>query len=220
MLQVLKSKKYLSLIIISSFIFLFIVAPSALAECEVTENSVEFCNPLEFDTFEEVLQSLLDNLRGIIVTISMIFIVVGAVFYITSAGDEKRIEMAKKAITASLVGLAIGIAAPSFLREIAEILGWGLEEAPPEVEGATPIAVIALNVLNFLLGIVGTLAIIMLVIGGIMYLTSATTTVGSGDNQKSVSTAKTVIKYAIIGIIIALASLVLVKQLARFFSAT
>lgn len=151
---------------------------------------------------------ILDALQGIIVTLSLVFIVIGAVLYIVSAGDEGRIKTAKAAITASMIGLAIGIAAPSFLKEISGILGW--TSTSTAVTAAPTLLQIIRNVLNFLLSLVGVLAIIMLVWGGIMYLTSA------GD-EKRADTAKSIVKWAIIGIAVALASLVLVTQVAKFF---
>lgn len=153
--------------------------------------------------------SLLGTLRGIIVVLSIVFIVIGAILYITSAGDEGRMKTAKAAITASMIGLALGIAAPSFLKEIGQILGWGAVNNT-EVSGAKTLTEIATNVLNFLLSIVGILGIIMLVVGGIMYLTAA------GDENR-IDTGKSIVKYSIIGIIVALASLVLVSQIANFF---
>ncbi len=195
----------------------FVFANMAQAECTASGDTIEFCNPLKFNTVEDVLYSLLNALQGIIIVISLIFIVVGAIFYITSAGSEERIKTAKKAITASMIGLAIGIAAPTFLKEISDILGWTPTNDQGMVTGALTLAEIALNVLNFLLSIVGALAIIMLVVGGIMYVTSATSTVGEGSSEKKVSAAKKVVTYAIIGIAISLAALVLVKQIAKFF---
>ena len=84
----------------------------------------------------------------------MVFIVVGAILYMTSAGSDKRMETAKGAIFAAVIGLAIGIAAPSFLKEIYTALGKS-SSAEPLLATAPSIATIALNVLNFLLGIVG-----------------------------------------------------------------
>ncbi len=198
------------------FIALAVPNLSLAQECGASGGTITFCNPLQFNTVEDVLYSLLNSLRGIIIVISIIFIIIGAIFYITSGGSEERIKTAKKAITASMIGLAIGIAAPTFLKEIADILGWTGQ--PSEISGAKSLTEIALRVLNFLLGIVGTLALIMLIVGGIMYVTSATSTIGEGANEKKVSAAKSIVKYAIIGITIALAALVIVKQIANFFT--
>ncbi|MFZ2299664.1 MAG: hypothetical protein WAW00_00840 [Candidatus Moraniibacteriota bacterium] len=164
---------------------------------------------MQYDTVEKVLDSILGTLRSIIVILALVFIVIGAVLYITSAGNEKQMELAKGAITASMIGLAIGIAAPTFLKEIGTVLGWG-EVNTGAVSGATTLSQIARKVLDFLLSIVGVLAIIMLVVGGIMYLTAA------GDEDR-IDTGKKIVTYSIIGIAVALASLVIVSQLAAFF---
>ncbi len=191
-----------------------------------TITPVEFVNPLKFSTVEGVLASLLNALQGIIVVISIIFIVIGAVFYIVSAGNDKRMEMAKKAIAASVIGLAIGIAAPSFLREISDIIGWddaskmeacnsitepvAQQQCIDALTTSPTLAAIAFNTLEFLLSIAGILALIMLVVGGIMYLTSA------GDEER-ITKGKNIFKWSVIGIIIAMASLVIVIQVAKFF---
>jgi hypothetical protein len=219
-------KKNKTLFLVAAGVFLLLMPVVAWAQCNVTGNTIEFCNPLAFNSVQGVLGSLLNSLQGIIVAISIVFIVIGAVLYITSAGDEERIKTAKKAITASLVGLAIGIAAPSFLKEIYTILGGtptvdctGLtgadltncEAANTTLNAGLPLATIVLNVLNFLLSIVGALAIIMMIVGGVMYLTS-------GGDEEKIKSAKKITLYSIIGITVALAALVLVKAVAKFFA--
>lgn len=174
-----------------------------------SSTSIEFTNPLKYDNVNAFATNVLSTLRTIIVVLSIIFIVLGGIFYITSAGNESRMKAAKGAITASMIGLAVGIAAPSFLKEIYTIMGGksssGIDTS--QLTGPT-LTQIALNFLNFLLSIVGVLTIIMLIVGGIMYLTSA------GDDDR-VKTAKKIVTYSIIGIFISLASLVIVKQLAN-----
>jgi hypothetical protein len=163
-----------------------------------------------YDTVQEVLTALLYALQGVIVVLSLVFIVIGAVLYITSGGRQSQVTAAKLAITAALIGLAIGILAPTFLKEIANALGWG-GTVPAEVSGAKSAADILLSVLNFLLGIVGILAIIFLVIGGIMFFGAA------GDTNR-IGIAKKIVQYALIGLVVALASLVIVRQIAEFFA--
>ena len=171
--------------------------------------SINFPNPLTFNTFQDFFTGVLSYLQGIIVLLALLFIVIGGVMYITSAGDDKRITAAKATITAAMIGLAIGIAAPTFLKEIAKILGWSGNQTA--ISGAPALSTIILNALNFLLGVTGVLAIIMLVIGGFMYLTAA------GD-EKRVDTAKDIVKNSIFGIVIVLSALIIVKQIAAFFS--
>ncbi len=169
---------------------------------------VGYFNPLKYNSLDSVLTAVLSTLQSIVVVLSIIMIIVGAVMYILSAGNESRVSQAKVAITASVVGLALAIAAPAFLKEIGELLGW--IEVTQVVEEAQTFTEIASKVLSFLLSIVGIIAIIMLVIGGLMYLTAG------GDEGKA-ETGKKITKYAIIAIAIALAALVMVTQVAKFF---
>lgn len=170
--------------------------------------SNEYCNPLKFDSLEGVLGAALSSMQGLIVALGIIFIIVGAILYITSAGNESRMTLAKSAITAAMIGLALGIAAPSFLKEIAGALGWTTVDAA--VAAAPSLTAVALNVLNFLLSIIGVLGVIMMIVGGIFYLTSA------GDEGRA-ETGKKIVMYSIIGITVALAALVIVTQIIKFF---
>jgi drug/metabolite transporter (DMT)-like permease len=79
------------------------------------------------------------------------------------------------------------------------------------ISDATPIATILQNILNFLLSIIGVLAIIALVVAGLFYLTAA-------GNSKQIETAKKAFYYAVIGIIVTLGALVLVSQIGDFFA--
>ncbi len=170
-----------------------------------------YVNPLQFgDTGDlgQVLGSVLSAMQGIIVVLGIIFIIIGALIYITSGGNESRMTLGKTAITAALIGLALGIAAPSFLKEIAGVLGWGAIDAA--IVAAPTLSSLALKVLNFLLSIIGVLAIIMLVIGGLIYLTAA------GDENKA-ETGKKIVTYAVVGVSVALAALVITTQVASFF---
>jgi hypothetical protein len=184
---------------------------SSISSIPVITSPVLFQNPLKFNNPHDLLTTLLTFFQGIIVILSLIMIIIGAFLYITSAGDEGRMSQGKKAILAALIGLALGIAAPAFLREIASILGWGTPNLPSGVGTSLTLIQIATNVLNFLLTIIGILAIIMLVIGGIMYLTAA-------GNEDTLDKGKRIVKYSLIGITIALASLVLVKAVAGLLS--
>jgi len=170
--------------------------------------TVTFSNPLKYDTVQGLAANILDTLRTIIVVLSIIFIILGGIFYIVSAGNEKMMTLAKGSITASMIGLAIGIAAPSFLKEIYSLLGGNGSGIDASSLTGLTLTQIALNFLNFLLSVVGILALIMLIIGGITFLTSA----GDEDRYK---TGKKIVTYAVVGIAVSLAAMVIVKQIAN-----
>lgn len=163
---------------------------------------VQLTNPLKYDSVEAFVSAVLVTIQGIVATLAVLAIVIGGVIYIISAGNSTLMTQAKGAITGALVGLALVIAAPSFLKEIYDILG--AKSKPGEVEKALSLTQIAMNVLDFILSIIGVLAVIMLIIGGLVYLTSA------GDTKR-IETGRNIVKYALIGITVALASLILIR---------
>lgn len=167
-----------------------------------SSTSASFVNPLKFNTIEGVLTGLLGALKGFVITLAIIFIVLGGILYMMSAGDPAMLKRAKDCWLSAVIGLAIVIAAPTFLAQVQEIMGGDLTGT----EGAPTIKDIATRVLSMLLSIVGIIAIISLVIAGSMYMTAY------GD-EKRIETAKKMGTYAIIGIIVALGSLVAVEQI-------
>ena len=172
-------------------------------------NAIVFANPLAFNTVEGLLAKVMATFQGMIVVLCLIFFIWAAIVYITSAGNEERVKSAKSGMTAALIGLALGIAAPSILKTISSILGW--DNTSAELASALTFSQIALKVLDFLLGAVGVLGLIMLIIGGIMYF-------GSAADEKNVEAGKRTVKYAIIGIALALASMVIVRQIAALLT--
>lgn len=171
---------------------------------------LNFQNPLVFTDINALVCAVLNFFQALIVVLSLIFIIVGAFLYITSGGDESRLTLGKKSILGALIGLAIGVAAPMLLREVANLLGWSAFSACAGFGSTLTLIQTATNVLNFLLSVIGVIALVMLVVGAFMYLTAA------GDESR-IDTGKSIVKYAVIGIAVALAALVLVRQVASFF---
>ncbi len=73
----------------------------------------------------------------------------------------------------------------------------------PNNNDANPVTTVVVTVMQWLLGIFGVIAIIAFVIAGIIYLTSA------GDDER-IQQAKRAMTYSIIGVVVALAGLVIV----------
>lgn len=170
--------------------------------------TIEFANPLKFTTVKEAVNALLGNLMGIIASISIVFIVIGGIMYMLSAGNENMIDKAKATISAAVIGLAISLAAPTFLKEIQNILGGkSAANADDWVNKAYTIKDIVISVLNLLLSVVGILAIIGMVIGGVFYLTAY------GDEDR-IDKGKKVLTASLIGIAVAFGAVVLVRQVA------
>ena len=76
----------------------------------------------------------------------------------------------------------------------ATISGWGTEEKPSGVP--TDIRAAIMNVTNWILGFIAIVATLVIIYGGVLYLTA-------GGNEDNVGAAKKTISYGIIGIVIA-----------------
>jgi len=72
--------------------------------------------------------------------------------------------------------------------------GWGYENPPTNVP--TDIEAAIMNVTNYILGFIAIIATLVIIWGGVQYLTA-------GGNEDAVANAKKTISYGIIGMVIA-----------------
>lgn len=156
-----------------------------------------FDPPISPTTIEGVLANIMGYLQGIAGTIAVIFIIIGGIMYMVSGGSKEMTEKAKKTVLFAVVGLAIVLAAPLFYQEIKAILSGN--------NHGSALQAILMNVLKLLLSIVGFLAIITVVIGAIWMFSAV------GDDNRYKIGKKTV-TYSILGLIIAVASLIIATQ--------
>lgn len=183
------------------------VADGSVAGNACPAGMICFDPPVSARTLPQLVGNIMDGLRSVIVMISIVFIVIGGIMYMSSAGSEKMIEKAKAIIGGAIIGLAITLAAPTFLKEILAILGNASGGDPNEVVSrALTVGQIAEKVLRFLLSISGILAMIGLVVGGFFYFTSY------GDEDR-IDKGKEIISASLIGIVVTLAAVLLVKQI-------
>ncbi len=124
------------------------------------------------------------------------YIIYGGYLYIFANGDTGKVTTGKKALNQAFIGLAITLSANIIINAIRIALmhnnGAFTECATSECVTADDLVV---NLIQWVVGICGAVAAAFIVGGGIMYMTSA------GDPTK-LTTAKNIIKYALIGLII------------------
>lgn len=85
--------------------------------------AVTIPNPLQADTFTELLNSIIDFIFVLSFPIATIMILVAGFYFITARGEPERIETAKKIITWALIGLVIVIASKGLVKLLGEIIG-------------------------------------------------------------------------------------------------
>lgn len=173
----------------------------ALQAGPVLAANIEFTPPLKATELSEVLLNIMNYLKKIAGSIALIFIILGGIMYMVSAGDKERMEKAKNTLVYAIAGFAIVVASSTFTSEIQNALGGGATST----SGAT-LSQIALNVVKLLLSIVGSLAIISIVVGAIWMFTSG------GDKERYELGKKTVI-YSVVGITIVLSSIIVLNQI-------
>jgi len=62
-----------------------------------------------------LLQRGMSFLGKVVVVISVIFMIVGAILYATAAGDEQKTSKARKTIIGAIIGLVVGLLAPAIV---------------------------------------------------------------------------------------------------------
>lgn len=172
--------------------------------------TASFGNLLAVDSVKDLLLAIIEHLQGIIAFIAVLFIVIAGIAYITAGGKENQIKLAKNIWVGSIIGLVLALLAPTILKEVRQIFFVG-GALPTEFDDVPTLKDIILEVISFLLSILGILAIISLVISGFIYLFSL------GDTDRA-GKAKDMIKWSIVGLVLAGASVIIVKQLAEFIA--
>jgi hypothetical protein len=84
---------------------------------------VTFTNPLDAESFEELIASVINWLLAIVGSIVLLFIIIAGIMYMTAAGDEAQLTRAKKMLFYTILGFAIILISYSLIKEIKDILG-------------------------------------------------------------------------------------------------
>lgn len=184
-----------------TFPFAVLLAMLALQAGPVLAASISFGNPLSAGDLSGVLTNIMKYLKNIAGSIALIFIILGGIMYMVSAGNKEMMERAKKTLIYALAGFAIVVASSTFTSEIQTALGGSATST-----GGATLAQIALNVVKLLLSIVGSLAIISIVLGAIWMFTAG------GDKERYGLGKKTVI-YSVVGVTIVLSAIIVLNQI-------
>lgn len=96
---------------------------------------------------------------------------------------------------------------------VAGVLIFSIDPASAQIPGLTtaPVKDIIVRIINFLLSVAAGLAILFLIIGGIYYVTA-------GGNDQQMTTAKSMLTYAVIGLVFILISYSIVITVNNFIT--
>ncbi len=159
------------------------------------------------DTLKQSFPIIASNVLNIISVVASYlvigYIIYGGYLYIFSDGDTSKLATGKKALNQAFIGLAITMSAAVIFGGIRAALV-GDNQLTPDGANAT---LIVQNLINWVIGVAGVIALVFVVGGGIMYTTSA------GDPTK-LTKAKNMILFSLIGLIIVALSLVISNFMA------
>jgi len=125
-------KKTLSILILLILIFSSVVLGDVKAAQIINGDGGEFecppghiCieNPLEAESFEDLLNSIVNFIFYVGIAIAPIMIMIAAFFFLTAGGDPKRVDTAKQIILWTVIGLAIILLAKGLISVLRQIIG-------------------------------------------------------------------------------------------------
>ncbi len=102
-------------IILSILLFSFLIP--CLAE------AIRIPNPLEAETFEELIENLIDFIFWVAAAIVPLMIIIAAFYFITSAGNPDKVKTAKDIILYTIIGFTIVLLAKGIVSVIKQIIG-------------------------------------------------------------------------------------------------
>ena len=111
--------KIICLILFGSLVILFFNPVSNLASAD----TIKITNPLNVTTVQDVIAAISNFAWQIALAIAPVMFVIAGFLYITSAGDPKKVDTAKKFFIYTIVGLVIVLLATSFYYVLKSLLG-------------------------------------------------------------------------------------------------
>lgn len=151
----------------------------------------------------EMIMGIYNFLEYFVAAIAILMIVYAGVRMVTSGGNEEVIGKQKNQIKYAILGI--------MLVGVSEFLVKDIIFPDQGARLSDPNAAIKLtkDITNFVTGFIATVAIAMLMYGGVLYATAV-------NNDEQTEKAKTAIKGAIIGILIALGAFAIVNTIISF----
>lgn len=119
----LKFKKRISLLSVLLFMCLITILPLSQVGAVEGEKIIGLQNPLQAESFEELIEDIIDWVANIGILIAVGMIIYSGVLFMIAGGTEENITKAKKTLMWSLIGLAVLIMGKNWVTLVRSILG-------------------------------------------------------------------------------------------------
>lgn len=155
------------------------------------------------ESFIELVNQIAGFIATLVIPIAVICIIWSGIMFMAAEGNEEKITKAKKAITWSVIGLAIALIGKGFTSLIEDIVG------PSPVTAESVINAFG-KVADFMIYISIPLAVIFLTWAGFTYMFAG------GDEQK-IATAKKRLIWGIVGAAIVIGVGSIIRTMVSYF---
>ncbi len=85
--------------------------------------AVEFENPLQYETFGELINAIIRFIFNIAIVVAPLMVIIGAFYILTAGGDPKKVGSGKNIILYTAIGLAIILLARGLISMIESVIG-------------------------------------------------------------------------------------------------
>ena len=156
----------------------------------------------EVNNFGELIAIIWSYGSEVLIAMGILFIVLGAFYYVASAGNEERIQQGKEMIFGSIVGIGIVLLSGIILRLLhqpVEGTTGALAEVPQVIHNST----------NILIGLIAAVSVVMLTYSGIQYMIAK-------GNEEKIDKAHSAMTYGIYGLIIGVMAYAIVNTIINF----
>ncbi len=180
------------------------------------------CNPFathgnKISTFPQFALFLLQVFAGVGGIAAIVYVTFAGFRFLISQGKEEDVSKAKTGLQWTLTGLVVMMLSYVIVAASKTALKWtGTPTNPNELKNPINInnfTQLYRTVIEGFFGIMGLVAILMIVVSGYRYITA-------GGNEEQTHSAKNGLKYAIIGVAISLLAYVIVHSVGVFFDRT
>lgn len=209
-------KKYFVVIIL---LLLVLLPQLALAQTPACTPGTTLCNPFEthgykISTFPQFAIFLLQVFAGLGGIASIVYVTFAGFQFLISQGKEEDVSKAKTGLQWTLTGVVVMMLSYVIVVASQAALKWtGTPANPNELKNPVDInnfTVLYRTVVEGFFGIMGLVAILMIIVSGYRYMTA-------GGNEEQTHSAKNGLKYAVIGVAISLLAYVIVHSVGVFF---
>jgi len=177
------------------------------ANCTILSSPTEIVKRVRL--FDKQVEIFITFIKYMIGAYATIMIIRSAIKLVTSGGDDEETSKHKKGIMYSVAGLMLLLAGDTIIKKVFYITDWkkystakGAEIAVNANEGIRQIV----GITNFIVSIIGPIAVLLFLVAGIMYATA-------GGEEEKMEKAKRILVTTIVGVAIVFGAFAIVSTI-------